>query len=189
MKQRTCTIENCGQPHMGRGYCSRHWQRWKAHGDPLGGRRRYASFEEAFAARTEWRDGCLVWTGSTTGKGYGRFSFGGESKSVHRYAWEQENGPIPEGMQVDHVCWNKLCANTSHLRLAENSENKSYMPGATSRSRTGVRNVSRAKGRYQAAVQRGSDRRYGGSFKTLDAASAAAQKLRTEMFGDFAGGG
>ena len=189
MNQGTCSIEDCDRAPAARGWCSKHYQRWMAHGDPLGGRRRYTSFEEAFAARTEWRDGCLVWTGSTTGKGYGRFAFGGESKSVHRYAWERENGPIPEGMQVDHVCWNKLCANTAHLRLAENAENKSYMPGATARSRTGVRNVSRAKGRYQVAVQRGSDRRYGGSFKTLDAAAAAAQKLRTEMFGDFAGGG
>ena len=188
MNHRTCSVEDCDRPTMARGWCSKHWQRWKAHGDPLGGRRRYTSFEESYRARTEWRGDCLVWTGSVTGKGYGRFAFGGESKSVHRYAWERENGPIPEGMQVDHICWNKLCSNVEHLRLASSAQNKAYMPGATIRSVTGVRNVSIVKGKYQVSVQRGKDRRYGGSFATLEEAAAAAYELRREMFGEFMGG-
>lgn len=32
---RTCSVEDCGEPHRGRGYCNLHYKRWKAHGDPL----------------------------------------------------------------------------------------------------------------------------------------------------------
>ena len=188
MNQGTCSIEDCDRAPAARGWCSKHYQRWTAHGDPLGGRRRYSSFEESYQARTEWRGDCLVWTGSVTGKGYGRFAFGGETRSVHRYAWEKANGPIPPGMQIDHICWNKLCSNVEHLRLASNSQNKAYLRGATARSLTGVRNVSLTKGRYQVCVQRGKDRRYGGSFATLEEAAAAAHELRREMFGEFMGG-
>jgi hypothetical protein len=30
-----CTVENCGVRHYGRGFCNRHYQRWRTHGDPL----------------------------------------------------------------------------------------------------------------------------------------------------------
>ncbi|MDX3345877.1 HNH endonuclease signature motif containing protein [Streptomyces sp. ME02-6987-2C] len=30
-----CTIDGCGGEHMARGYCEKHYTRWKRHGDPL----------------------------------------------------------------------------------------------------------------------------------------------------------
>src|SRR5690606_21541386 len=60
--------------------------------------RRYATPEEAFEARTEplaW-SGCLVWTGHLNHAGYGRLWVDGRMVLAHRYAWEQENGPIPD---------------------------------------------------------------------------------------------
>lgn len=30
-----CSIENCHNGVVGRGWCGKHWQRWRAHGDPL----------------------------------------------------------------------------------------------------------------------------------------------------------
>jgi 5-methylcytosine-specific restriction endonuclease McrA len=38
MADRTCSLAGCGDPHYARGYCNRHWQSWRRHGDPLGGR-------------------------------------------------------------------------------------------------------------------------------------------------------
>jgi hypothetical protein len=32
---RTCTIEGCEEPHLSRGWCSKHYYRWKRSGDPL----------------------------------------------------------------------------------------------------------------------------------------------------------
>jgi hypothetical protein len=34
-----CSIETCHRPHFGRGFCNRHYQRWRKWGNPLGGRK------------------------------------------------------------------------------------------------------------------------------------------------------
>lgn len=36
MPDRTCTIDGCGKKVLARGWCSGHYQRWQAHGDPMG---------------------------------------------------------------------------------------------------------------------------------------------------------
>ena len=36
-QKRTCSIEDCEAPHAARGWCNKHWLRWRRHGDPLGG--------------------------------------------------------------------------------------------------------------------------------------------------------
>lgn len=71
--------------------------------------------------------GCLLWTGGLNNRGYGVIGVGGDKKLVHRVAWQLDNGPIPEGLTIDHVydrgCRHKHCANVAHLEpvtLAEN---------------------------------------------------------------------
>lgn len=39
MADRTCSVDGCGKPHHSHGFCSSHGSRWKAHGDPLAGKR------------------------------------------------------------------------------------------------------------------------------------------------------
>lgn len=34
MAESTCTIDGCGQAHRARGWCAKHWTRWRTHGDP-----------------------------------------------------------------------------------------------------------------------------------------------------------
>lgn len=34
-KDSRCSIEGCENPRSSRGWCGKHWKRWKAHGDPL----------------------------------------------------------------------------------------------------------------------------------------------------------
>lgn len=34
MAERTCSVSGCDRPVHGAGYCSKHWARWKRHGDP-----------------------------------------------------------------------------------------------------------------------------------------------------------
>jgi len=39
MNKRTCSINGCDGPVSGRGWCSKHYQRWQSNGDPLVNRR------------------------------------------------------------------------------------------------------------------------------------------------------
>lgn len=35
MAERTCTVDGCENRHRCKGYCDKHYQRWRKHGDPL----------------------------------------------------------------------------------------------------------------------------------------------------------
>lgn len=184
---RHCTIPSCDRSHEARGYCRPHYERWKRHGDPLAGRTRTRSPEESFEQRTERdpRTGCLLWTGTTTPNGYGLIWDGDTNAYAHRYAWEREHGPIPEGMKLDHRdhC-PKTCCETAHLRLATNAENVRNRAGATKSNRTtGIRNVYPEGHRFRVIV----GGRYGGTFDSVDEARSTAARMRESMFGSYQG--
>jgi len=66
---------------------------------------------------------CHVWKGARR-RGYGRFGLTSKvTLSAHRFAWELEKGPIPEGLIVLHQCDNKPCVNTDHLRIGTTQDN------------------------------------------------------------------
>lgn len=189
MKQ--CSIDRCENAVTARGWCAMHYQRWQKHGDPLGGGAKYTDPEGAFLARTEplvGDPGCIVWTGGLDGGGYGHMWDSGKLVKAHRYAWEREHGPIPDGKVIDHTCWERSCVNTDHLRLATVSQNNSYIRGARSgRKHDLPRGVTRSGRRYRAQVQHNGTEHYLGTFETAELASAAAQTKRAILFGEFAG--
>ena len=166
-----------------------HYKRWRRHGDPRGGGRRYSTPEEAFAARTERRGECLIWTGAKDGDGYGHFQVNGRFTKVHRYAWECENGPIPDGMVIDHKdhC-DHACCEPSHLRLAtvaQNSANRAGVHGL--RKHNLPRGVCPNGPNYMARVERLGVSYYLGTYATPEEASAVAVRARHDLFGEFAG--
>lgn len=65
---------------------------------------------------------CWMWTASTT-RGYGQYHVDGHPCKAHRYAWEMQHGPIPEGLTIDHLCRVKLCVNPAHMELVTLGEN------------------------------------------------------------------
>lgn len=58
---------------------------------------------------------CWGWTGALNSRGYGCIAVNGKSQLSHRRAYELLVGPIPTGLQIDHLCGNKRCCNPSHL--------------------------------------------------------------------------
>lgn len=59
--------------------------------------------------------GCHEWTAGKARGGYGKFHFRGRSRVAHKILWELENGPVPEGLELDHLCRNPPCVNPEHL--------------------------------------------------------------------------
>ncbi len=68
-------------------------------------------------------DDCWNWTASKGFFGHGSFWDGTRSVRAHRFSWEQVNGVIPEGFELDHLCKNPPCVNPQHLEVVTRSEN------------------------------------------------------------------
>lgn len=68
-------------------------------------------------------NGCWYWTGSKADGGYGVICVNGVQRLVHRVAYELVKGPIPKGMEIDHLCRNRICCHPSHLEVVTRAEN------------------------------------------------------------------
>lgn len=76
---------------------------------------------------------CLLWLGARCRKGYARIGIGsltdGTRRVVqaHRVVYEEVIGPIPDGLEVDHVaargCRHKHCVRPEHLEAVTPSVN------------------------------------------------------------------
>lgn len=70
------------------------------------------------------KNGCWNWLGYVQNAGYGSISFANGTKLVHRWSFEYVMGiQIPDGMTLDHLCKNKLCANPLHMEVVTRKEN------------------------------------------------------------------
>ena len=59
--------------------------------------------------------GCWAWMGVITKEGYGRLAIMGKNKLAHRVSYELVCGPIPEELELDHLCRVRSCINPRHL--------------------------------------------------------------------------
>jgi hypothetical protein len=66
---------------------------------------------------------CWIWRGGQSGNGYGRLSHDGRVHGAHRWFYEREHGPVPEGKFLDHLCRVTLCCNPAHLEPVTHTEN------------------------------------------------------------------
>lgn len=66
---------------------------------------------------------CWVWQSSRTAAGYGRRVGQHTTWYTHRLVYELLVGPIPEGLELDHLCMNKPCCNPLHLEPVTHREN------------------------------------------------------------------
>lgn len=124
-----CKIEGCDLAHKGHGLCQGHLKRLKLYGDPLLGEKRFKG--EAYkylidVLNKEHNDECLIWPYKLDNKGYGQLNHEKKRISVHQFACEYVNGPMPTNMFLTrHLCGNGHlgCFNPKHLVWGTYSEN------------------------------------------------------------------
>lgn len=67
--------------------------------------------------------GCWLWMRTLTGAGYGGQSLFGKKRLAHRISYELLRGPIPAGLQIDHLCRCRSCVNPDHMETITRREN------------------------------------------------------------------
>ena len=77
-----------------------------------------------FWAKVRVSDDCWEWTGARDPEGYGNFWDDRKCWRAHRFAYTICTGPIPAGMQIDHLCRNTSCVNPAHLDVVTGTENR-----------------------------------------------------------------
>jgi hypothetical protein len=109
----------------------------RLYGDPEGkvapGRYHTRTEEERFWGFVNKTETCWLWTGAQAGRPgshYGVFRRSAPYFKMiyaHRWSWENANGPVPEGLVLDHVrtrgCTSKLCVRLEHLEVVSGWEN------------------------------------------------------------------
>ena len=78
--------------------------------------------DELFS-RIDKTDSCWIWLGGKTTNGYGTVRYKGKTNYIHRLVYTLVKGPIPIGLQIDHLCRVRLCCNPDHLEAVTQREN------------------------------------------------------------------
>lgn len=67
---------------------------------------------------------CWNWNGSVNkNTGYGKKTWNGSHVLAHRWVFELLQGPIPEGLVINHKCSNRSCVNPTHLEVTDQAGN------------------------------------------------------------------
>lgn len=86
--------------------------------------------------------GCLMWAAGRSGGGYGAFDHGGRKVAAHRFAYTALVGPVPDGLELDHLCRTPACVRPDHLEPVTHRTNtlRSEAPTAVNAAKDGCAN-------------------------------------------------
>lgn len=182
MTKPTCAVSTCEKDSYLRGWCNAHYIRNQRHGHPLGAAKPRTP-EELFWDKVDTTGECWLWTASVNRGGYAEFHTPGY-RLAHRFSYALENGPIPLGVEIDHVCFNRICVNPSHLRSATHKQNNEHQQGAQSNSSTGIRGVywRQDMGKWEVKVGHNGKAIHVGLFTDIVQAEAEAIEKRLQLF-------
>lgn len=96
-----------------------------------------ATASDRFWSKVEKGSDCWLWKAALSIGGYGTFHVSGGNTVTkgrvrvyaHRWAYEQVKGPIPDGLELDHLCRTRNCVNPDHLEPVTHAENHERRAG------------------------------------------------------------
>ena len=139
---------------------------------------------QRFWSKVDKSGSCWEWAGTKLASGYGVMNIYPKMYKAHRLAYLWTKGPIPEGMQVDHVCHNPGCVRPEHLRLVTNKQNQENQKGPQTRNRSGYRGVywNKERGKWGTLVCHQGRRYHAGHYDDPEQANAAVIAKRNELY-------
>lgn len=117
-----CKAEGCVKPRRSKGWCHTHYKQHRRTGLEPKGFIPETTEQRFWLKVAKQDDGCWRWTASTK-LGYGTFKVAGRPWLAHRWSYEHFVGPIPDGLQLDHLCKFRGCVNPEHLEPVTSAEN------------------------------------------------------------------
>lgn len=101
------------------------------------------------------QSGCWVWQNAVSRGGYGvARAPGGGQMYAHRLFYENAFGPVPAGMQLDHLCRNRRCVNPEHLEAVTSGENTRRGLGLVLTGGESARGVARRLGLHHSTISK-----------------------------------
>jgi len=127
-----CAVDGCQKAifNKGKSLCGMHYYRLLRNGatDRLVNQEKKKDWVERFWSKVNKTDACWEWVSAIDTYGYGIFQRSypkRQSIKAHRVAYELVVGQIPDGLTLDHLCYNTKCVNPEHLEPVTKSENSS----------------------------------------------------------------
>lgn len=119
-----CSVPGCLKQKRSKGMCRAHGYRQRLygspdkttmHGEPLAAR--------LFAKVLVLPSGCWVFQPAVKDDWYGKIRDDGKTSNVHTVVWTWLRGPVPDGLELDHLCRYRPCCNPDHLDAVTHREN------------------------------------------------------------------
>lgn len=180
MDKNICKVEDCTRRHQARGWCMTHYARWRRTGtvDLI-----ERTFQDRYREKVKPQGDCLVWEQSPSQKTHPVAYYEGQTMPAHRAVWLDAGRTIPEGKELNHICWTIGCVNLVHLEVVTKSQNQQYRQGPNKNNTSGYRNVYYRKRhkKWSAQVYSQGKNYYGPLRDTPEEANEDAIELRSEL--------